>query len=184
MTRGGSSVFGEVVGIPCPTHREVGGEMVIGYPWLRAVSDVRCGWCDRPLAACYCLDRDVPPARPLPPLAVPARCRDCRCVLEFCDCRKRKNDARYRQTYRQKRRKLGLCAAGCGTASTSYICGSCGARNAELHRARRRRYVEMGLCQQCGKRPYEPGRVQCRPCLDRLADAARSRRWRAKRAAG
>ena len=63
----------------------------------------------------------------------------------------------------------------------SYICASCAESNAKVHRARRRCYVEMGLCQQCGKRPFVAGRVQCRPCLDVLADKARARR-RAKRA--
>ena len=33
------------------------------WPWLLAVIDVRCAWCDRELKACCCLGRDAPPAR-------------------------------------------------------------------------------------------------------------------------
>ena len=178
-----------LVGSPARAARAERGER---WPWLLAALDTRCGWCDRELRSCCCLDRPGPPARPLPSVAeflanLPKWCRDCYGV-EPCGCfRGRARESRYRQTLRRKQRARGECAT-CRRPSTSYICASCGARNAELHRARRRRYVEAGLCQQCGKRPYEPGRVQCRPCLDRLADAARARRARSRtvkmRAAG
>ena len=59
-------IIANLVGSPDRAARAERGER---WPWLLAALDVKCGWCDRELRSCCCLDRPGPPARPLPDAA-------------------------------------------------------------------------------------------------------------------
>ncbi len=142
------------------------------WPWLMAVIDVRCAWCDRDLSACYCLDRPGPPARPLPD----ARAFVASLRVPDGDATNAR-DARYRRTYRAKLRARGVCAR-CQRPSKQYLCTDCRAANAQYGAAWRERCVETGRCQRCGD-PAVPGRINCATCGHDAAERARA--WRAAR---
>ena len=132
------------------------------------------GWCDRELWSCFCLDRPGPPARPLTDgRAFVATLR----VPDNGDLRDR--DARYRRAYRFRLRARGVCTR-CQRPSEHYLCAACQTRNEVYGRGWRDQCVESGRCQRCPD-PVVPGKTMCRGCLD--LTAAKSRAWRAKRAA-
>ncbi len=148
------------------------------WPWLMAVLDAKCAWCDRELRACFCLDRDVPPARPLDSAAFLASLRPRRTYQrgpEGEDLRAR--DARYRRTYRAKLRARGVCTR-CRRPAAHYLCDGCRASNETYGAAWRDQCVEMGRCQRCPD-PAELGKTMCRTCAGLAAERARA--WRAER---
>ena len=56
-------------------------------------------------------------------------------------------------------------------------------RDLERYHRQTAERIAQGLCPKCGKRPPEPGRSQCEPCLEKDAAAGRARDARL-RAAG
>ena len=82
--------------------------------------------------------------------------------------------------YRRRLVARGECV-GCHKAVEPERCGSwycerCETARRARHRADRAAWVAAGKCQGCGKQEPAPERVQCGPCLERLAARARRRR--------
>ena len=125
------------------------------YPWLHTVREMEA---DR--------ERGVPPKVPPGTLL----------VVTWADLldeptRTERPDVVITKRYRRRLVAEGRCVVCrelvevCG----NWKCDKCAQSNASTHRERRARYSAEGACQQCGKRPPEAARAQCRPCLDKLA---------------
>ena len=99
------------------------------WPWVLAVLNARCAWCDRELRECYCVDNPrVPRAGPEPDIATYiAACPSGPGLLRAGAMQVRRvprRDAGYRRTYRANLRKRGVCTR-CQRPTERYLCDKC-----------------------------------------------------------